>query len=148
MPAIRGLDLVSQRIDAICSSRGLTPRPEGPQHASPPSSSPGPHTLEIERSPIRDGVAVISIAGEIDLASADQLGDALRLTVAEQPTAVVLDLGRVPFADTNLVHALKFLHRLAVRIVVMDANPQARRMLAMCGMEQQLCEPVAPGNRE
>ncbi len=119
---------------------------EGPQHAAPSPKTPGPQTLKIERSPIRDGVAVISIAGEIDVASAHQLGEALRRTVAEDLTTVAFDLGRVTFADTNLVHALEFVHRCAVRVVVIDASPQARRLLTVCGMEQ-LCEPVAPGKR-
>ena len=44
-----------------------------------------------------DGVAVVSVSGEIDLVTAPALEQAIGAVVAESPTALVIDLSGVEF---------------------------------------------------
>jgi len=75
-----------------------------------------------------DGVAVVVVEGEIDLASADVLGDALdRAAGPDARRCVVVDLSAASYVDSSGFRAL---HRAATRarvlLVVPDASPLAR----------------------
>lgn len=51
------------------------------------------------------GVAVVSVAGEVDLATVDQFSDAIQKAVQDAP-GVVIDLSQVTYLDSSGVRAL------------------------------------------
>jgi anti-anti-sigma factor len=85
-----------------------------------------------------DRRVVISLTGEIDLTVVEPLRDALAETAIPHPAAAVLDLTRVTFADSSLIHALELLHGTFDDISITGASGQLCALLSMCGIEQ-LC---------
>jgi anti-sigma B factor antagonist len=86
--------------------------------------------LAVERTS-RDGVDVLSVEGEIDVASAPRLIAALNDAVAEAARSVIIDLTSVGFMDsTGLALLINAHRRLAVRrkgfAVVCPAGPLRR----------------------
>jgi len=61
--------------------------------------------LRIETKRTEGQVAVVTVAGEIDLASAPQLKEALDRVAAER-TSVTIDLAEVTFMDSSGLHVL------------------------------------------
>jgi anti-sigma B factor antagonist len=86
--------------------------------------------LAVERTS-RDGVDVLFVEGEIDVASAPRLIAALNEAVAEAARSVIIDLTSVDFMDsTGLALLINAHRRLAVRrkgfAVVCPAGPLRR----------------------
>jgi anti-sigma B factor antagonist len=86
--------------------------------------------LAVERTS-RDGVDVVFVEGEIDVASAPRLIAALNDAVAEAARSVIIDLTSVGFMDsTGLALLINAHRRLAVRrkgfAVVCPAGPLRR----------------------
>jgi anti-sigma B factor antagonist len=86
--------------------------------------------LAVERTS-RDGVDVLFVEGEIDVASAPRLIAALNDAVAEAARSVIIDLTSVGFMDsTGLALLINAHRRLAVRrkgfAVVCPAGPLRR----------------------
>ena len=86
--------------------------------------------LAVERTS-RDGVDVLLVEGEIDVASAPRLIAALNDAVAEAARSVIIDLTSVGFMDsTGLALLINAHRRLAVRrkgfAVVCPAGPLRR----------------------
>ena len=54
----------------------------------------------------RGDVLVLSLAGELDLATAPALRDALRRAVERSPKRLVVDLAEVTFVDSTVLGAL------------------------------------------
>ncbi|MFE5675370.1 STAS domain-containing protein [Streptomyces erythrochromogenes] len=71
----------------------------------------------------------IQVRGELDLDTIHVLAQAL--TAAER--AVVVDLGRVTFADTALVHTLLRAHPHHELTLTGSLTPQVRRLLDVTG---------------
>lgn len=93
------------------------------------------------------GTAVLRVAGELDVATADLLRGALAPVVADPAvTAVVLDLAELGFCDVSgLRAALEAAVRLRQRgatLHLRDPSPLVRRVLALLDLEQDL--PVQP----
>lgn len=94
--------------------------------------------LEVRCHARRDGV-VVHCRGELDIASADMLREALRDTDTQVPT-VVLDLREVTFIDSAGVSALVGEHnrartrgfRLALAV---GGAPRIERVIALSGLK-------------
>lgn len=59
----------------------------------------------------RDGVAVATFAGEIDISNADQLGAELRTRVSNRVFAVIVDLSEITYIDSQGLTMLFELNR-------------------------------------
>jgi anti-sigma B factor antagonist len=97
--------------------------------------------------PEADGVTVVSVAGEVDLANAGDLRAAFSSSLADPAVRlVVCDLSRVTFlACTGLTALLDVRRALAARgagIRVVAQNPAITRLLAVTGLGDTL--PVSP----
>jgi anti-sigma B factor antagonist len=97
--------------------------------------------LAVERTS-RDGVDVLFVEGEIDVASAPRLIAALNAAVAEAARSVIIDLTSVGFMDsTGLALLINAHRRLAVRrkgfAVVCPAGP-LRRVFEITDMIETL----------
>lgn len=83
--------------------------------------------------------AVLHVAGELDLATAPQLRDAVAAVVDQGVTAVVVDLARLAFVDSSgvaaLAAAVRQLGERGGRLSVRSVPPRAARVFAVTGLD-------------
>ncbi|HSI81876.1 MAG TPA: STAS domain-containing protein [Solirubrobacterales bacterium] len=85
-------------------------------------------SLQVEVE-VRDGVAFVTAAGEVDLSNADRLSAALGSSPCSTADGVVLDLRKVPFMDSSGLAAILHCAREIdppVTIVVGEGSPVAK----------------------
>lgn len=105
-------------------------------------------SMSVTVNVLTDGVAVVSVRGEIDHSNARDLRDQiLAMVTARRPAAVRVDLGLVTFLDSAAVGALVGAHREAAaegaRLTVDPTSPFVSRQLRIAGVHDLLC--VATG---
>ena len=92
-------------------------------------------TLTAER---RNGVAVISFEGDIDIACADRLEEEILAFEDDGVIGIVLDFGRLAFIDSTGLHWINRVHRRATltgrNIGVTNSSPAVRRTFEAAGM--------------
>jgi anti-anti-sigma factor len=89
----------------------------------------------------RDGVAVATLEGEVDVSNADELGAELRTRVSNRVLAVIVDLSGVEYIDS---YGLSFLFDLNRRLktrqqelrVVIPEGAHTRRVLEFAGFTE------------
>ena len=89
--------------------------------------------LELSTRPGKDGIPVVTVAGEIDMSNADRFRDALGLAAAAAAAgggSFVVDLTGVEYLDSAGVHAL-FEHAARIRLI---AGPLLEPVLAVSGL--------------
>ncbi|MGC2655181.1 MAG: STAS domain-containing protein [Mycobacterium sp.] len=87
----------------------------------------------------RDGVAVVTVSGEIDLKTAPTFESAITTALEEAPTVLVVELSAVDFmASVGLRILAAARERLdeAVRVVIVANNPATRRPIQLTGLDQ------------
>ncbi|GAA1759196.1 STAS domain-containing protein [Luedemannella helvata] len=88
----------------------------------------------------RDNVAVVSVDGELDLATAPELAAAIDGQVAEGRVYVVLDLTALSFCDSAglrvFVRYRRQLEEAGGRFVVAAPSPMVRRVLEISGLAE------------
>ena len=94
-------------------------------------------------------VAVLRVAGEIDLASAPDLADALRAFGMDSPQTVHLDFGGVTFLDSSgisvLVESRRRLDEAGGGLVLHRVSPAILRVLQISGVDGLFSlDPAAP----
>lgn len=99
------------------------------------SSSPDPRLDRLD--PPAEGVVLLELAGELDLAVGAQLRELVDDVAAERPALVVIDLDGVGFMDSTMLRELlrahKELETIGSRLVVAAAQPPVRRLLELTG---------------
>jgi anti-anti-sigma factor len=99
-----------------------------PEHSEP--------RLQREPGPA-DGVVVLDLGGELDLAVSGRLRELVDEVTAEKPSLVVADLAEVGFMDSTVLRELLRAHRevnvQGGRLVVAGAQPTVRRLLELTG---------------
>jgi anti-sigma B factor antagonist len=92
-----------------------------------------------------DGRTVVSLAGECDLTTREQLTTVL-LAALETAPVVVVDLAGLRFIDSSGVHGLVTGHHAAVRLgrrlQVVNAGGAVAHVLEMTGVGELLAPPV------
>jgi anti-sigma B factor antagonist len=98
------------------------------------SSSHRPFAISVARN--HDEVAVVAV-GELDLASADRLGQAFKDVWAAGSIPIVLDLGQVDFIDSTALRMLLSLRNDAKRkqhaLTLVPPAPPVRRIFELTG---------------
>jgi len=108
--------------------------------SEPPS--PSPHfSARTERS--GEGVLVVRLAGELDIATAPVARAELLRAVRQGPRVVAVDLGDLEFIDSNgsrlLLEAAEAAEAARVPFAVVASRfPGVRRTLALLGLERLL----------
>jgi anti-sigma B factor antagonist len=86
------------------------------------------------------GRVVITVSGEVDLASVGELRDALARAVKSRPAAVWLDLSEVEFMDSTGLTTLVLAHRNFDdpdrRFAVICPDGPVRRLLTLAGLDR------------
>ena len=87
-------------------------------------------------------VPVLTVAGELDMASAPELELRLMAALGAGRGGLVLDLAQVTFMDstalTALVNALERFESVAGRLVLVATDPRLRALLEVAGMHDGL----------
>jgi anti-sigma B factor antagonist len=94
-----------------------------------------------------DGVGVVSVSGEVDLVTAEQLRHTLE-EVIERSSDVVVDLARLSFIDSSGLSALVDAHRRAREaggtLTIRNPTSMLRRLLEITHLETLLVVDSAP----
>jgi|SRR5690242_20065569 anti-anti-sigma factor len=100
-----------------------------------------PTHLHIGASAVNDAV-VITLAGELDLASAAAFADAIDRATASGAELVIVDLRGLEFMDSTgigvLVRARQAAARSRYRFAVVKGSPQVDRILSLTGLDEQI----------
>ena len=101
-------------------------------------SSPG--DVEITVEPLSQGGSMISVRGELDLSSVDDLGSALAR--GERGQDLVVDLTRCTFIDSSAIRTLLVgvadLESAGGRVAVVAQSDGVRRTLEIAGVHERL----------
>ncbi|MFF2549920.1 STAS domain-containing protein [Nocardia sp. NPDC058058] len=87
---------------------------------------------------VHDGATVLAVIGEVDLATAPALENAIDSTLSGKPGALVIDLSEVSFLASAGMAALVAAHQRAggTRIAVVADGPATSRQLKMTNLDQ------------
>jgi anti-sigma B factor antagonist len=100
-----------------------------------------PRLERVQPAP-RDGVAVLELIGELDLAVHERFRALVDEVVVERPTLVVVDVAEVEFMDSTMLRELLRAHRAleeaGARLVVAGAQPAVSRLLELTGTHEVL----------
>jgi anti-anti-sigma factor len=92
--------------------------------------------------PHPDEVAVLHLAGDLDLSNADQVDRAIREAEASDPDVLVLDLRSVTFLDSTILRGLVAAHSRARqegrRLAVAVGSEAVRRLFRITLLEWRL----------
>jgi anti-sigma B factor antagonist len=106
----------------------------------PPMSSSSPEELDLKVEDT-DAGHIIYVRGELDLASAPQLSEALTAPSRDSARPVLLDLSEVTFIDSSALRALVLAGReLAGAGRTLQIGPRSEmvtRVLSMTSLDQQ-----------
>lgn len=84
-----------------------------------------------------EGVIVLDLAGELDLAVSPRLRELVDEAAGERPRLVVADVSEVGFMDSTVLREFLRAHReveeAGGRLVVAGAQPTVRRLLELTG---------------
>ena len=103
-----------------------------------------PEPLRLTTAHDRGGVVRLAVDGEVDMATADALADAMT-TVLDGPglRRLVVDLAGVRFLASSgisvLVTAYRHAHDRQVGFVVVNCQPMVERTLGITGVDKLLC---------
>jgi len=125
----------------------------------PPMAGPGrtPDTARVADIPIRvrrdlDGGAVLAVSGEVDVATAPALRQAVVRAVDSRPSRVVIDLSAVSFMDSSalgvLISGYKYAQGAGVPMALASPAPGVYRLLRTSGMVEifEVVDPPDPAS--
>jgi anti-sigma B factor antagonist len=110
---------------------------------------PTPDWLTISVTTAGDGRQVVHLSGELDLATAPQLADALTATIASDGVAdVVIDLDALSFIDAAgldvILHAHHHARRSGRILTARNPHGEVDTVLRITGVANQLDIPDVP----
>jgi anti-sigma B factor antagonist len=85
-----------------------------------------------------DGAPVIGLAGELDLASVDAVGEAIEATVARARGRLVFDLGGLRFMDSSGIALLLNVAQRVGDMRVKEPIPLVRQVIDLMGLSDIL----------
>lgn len=100
--------------------------------------------LQIDCEVAGDSRAIVTVSGQVDLATGPQLAEALARADSDGVAAIVVDLAAVDFLDSAGVRVLVEAARLSkARLSVQGAQGWVARVLDITGVHEHL-SPAAP----
>jgi anti-sigma B factor antagonist len=98
--------------------------------------APAPLTSSVARD---DGIAVVTIGGEIDLSTAPAFEAAISGALAQDPTVLVIELSGVEFmasAGLRILAATQEKISKSAQIAVVANNPATNRPIQLTGLDK------------
>lgn len=96
--------------------------------------------LRIESRMEGEGLGIVSLAGEVDIATKDQLREAAERLVAEGARKLVVELSGVEYMDSAGLGALKGLRSQLLQsgglVAVVGAQARVAKLFEQTGMDQ------------
>jgi anti-sigma B factor antagonist len=92
------------------------------------------------RAAVWDGVATVTIAGELDLSTASVLSGRLDEILAAEPRLLIFDLAGVEFIDCAAIRMIIEAGQVLLgdrRPVLRHPRPLVRRILSLTGLDAQ-----------
>ena len=105
-------------------------------HEGWPLSAAGPITTSVAR---RDGVAVVSVGGEIDLSTAPAFAAAIAGALDDDPPVLVIELSEVSFMASvglRILAATQEKVSKSARVAIVADNPATSRPMQLTGLDQ------------
>lgn len=102
------------------------------------AAAPG---LSVQVEPHGGDAVVLNVAGEIDLATAPQLGDSIKAAMEQQPGTLVVDLSRVDFLASAGMAVLIGCHQQAkgvLRFRIVATGSATFRPMELTGMTDEI----------
>jgi anti-sigma B factor antagonist len=98
-----------------------------------------PPELRFDRVARGDGVACLSVVGEIEMTTGDRFGQTIAGVLAEPGVSgLLLDLGQLRFMDSNgiseLVRAKRSAQERGISLRIVNARDATRHVLEMLGV--------------
>ncbi|HEX2286728.1 MAG TPA: STAS domain-containing protein [Mycobacterium sp.] len=87
----------------------------------------------------QDGIAVLTVGGEVDLATVERLDAAIAEALSRKPTALVIDLSEVDFFASAGLQALVATHESvspSAEFAVVANGPATSRPIELTGLDQ------------
>ena len=81
-----------------------------------------------------DGVPVISISGELDLAGVESVGSGIELCLRTSPGRVIFDLEKLTFMDSSGIALLLQVSNQIEQVELRNIRPNVRRVLEVTGL--------------
>jgi anti-sigma B factor antagonist len=85
---------------------------------------------------------LVELGGDIDLANATEIRDALCSTLVRRQIPLVVDLSEVTFIDSSAIAMMIAVHRyaglLSLTVTWRNLRPQGRRVLEITAVDQHL----------
>jgi anti-sigma B factor antagonist len=81
-----------------------------------------------------EGVEVVSIEGEIDLASVESVGSGIELCLRSNPDRVIFDLEKLTFMDSSGIALLLQVANEVEEVELRNVKPNVRRVLEVTGL--------------
>lgn len=110
---------------------------------SPDSSSSQPAAVPdfgVQSNGVTDGIGQITVVGEVDVATAPQLKDALLAVVDAGAASLRVDLAEVAFIDSAglgvLIGALKRVREGGGTIELVGLQPAPRKVVEITGLDE------------
>ncbi len=110
---------------------------------SPESSSSQPAAVPdfgVRSSGVTDGIGQVTVAGEVDVATAPQLKDALLAVVDAGASSLRVDVADVAFIDSAglgvLIGALKRVRENGGTIELVGLQPAPRKVVEITGLDE------------
>ena len=89
-----------------------------------------------------NGAPVLSVRGELDLASSPALEEQVERAVGEAQSTVIIDLRELEFMDSTGLSVLIRAHQRAQeaghRLAIVNGSRQVRRLLSLTGVAERL----------
>ncbi len=119
----------------------MTVEPNPPTAVSDPPSSKGSPPFKVSVKDSDEGVILV-IEGELDIANAPALGEALVQVADGLEGDLILDIRSVSFIGSSgltlFVNAHKKLRSLGHELVIVGPTPQTRRLFEIAGLDEAL----------
>ena len=93
----------------------------------------------------REGGALVTVSGEVDLAAASEFGAGLR-EAFDQGNEVTVDVSGVTFMDSTGVAGFARLIRQGADLTVEGASPAVARLLEITGIDRLIRVRAAPAD--
>jgi anti-anti-sigma factor len=97
--------------------------------------------LSVETHTAREGVAEMTVAGELDLATSPRLREAVEVCLGESVRTLVIDLRDVTFIDSTGLRTLVFAKQLAddlgAGLLLGSPSDAVMQLLKLVGLENQ-----------
>jgi len=84
------------------------------------------------------GVPVLSLSGELDIATVDRLDEPMAPVLASRPQRLIVEVSDLDFADSSAIAKLLVWSQSVGEMELRGASPLLRRVVATMGLEGRL----------